>query len=183
MPVSIESTIVIAQVLIPMAKTAVLVGIISMIMMQSDSGVSKISYNQDHVEDAMEGPGEQTLKAYFRVGGYASNLADHDWGAAGQSDPYMEVVAEAVDGYTEKKETSVKGGTNNPTWYNELKFSERIWSKITVKILDDDGLGSPDQLCPTKEISVITGTLICKIPGEATVTYAHQLQVTPPWPR
>ena len=95
-----------------MAKTAVLVGIISMIMMQSVNGASKISYNQDHIENATEGPGKQTLKAYLRVGGYASNLADKDPAWAGQSDPYMEVVAEAVDGYTEKKETSVKGGTN-----------------------------------------------------------------------
>jgi hypothetical protein len=163
-----------------MAKTAILVGIISMIMMQSVSGAPRVSYNQDRVEDAT---GQQTLKAYLRVGGYASNLADKDWGLAGQSDPYMEVIAEDVDGHIERQETSVKGGTNNPKWYNELKFSERIWSKITVKIWDDDGHRSPDQLCPTQEISVITGSYAifnCN-PGQATVTYSHQ--VTPPWPR
>ena len=37
-----------------MAKTAVLVGIISMIIMQSVSGAPEINNNQDHVENATE---------------------------------------------------------------------------------------------------------------------------------
>ena len=37
-----------------MAKTAVSVGIISMIMMQSVSGEPKINHNQDHVENVTE---------------------------------------------------------------------------------------------------------------------------------
>ena len=62
-----------------MAKTAVLVGIISMIMMQSVSGASKINYNQDHVENATEKRAEQALKsAKLKVKGHAQDLKDLD---------------------------------------------------------------------------------------------------------
>ena len=75
-----------------MAKTAVLVSIIIMIMMQSVSGAPKINYNQDHVENATEKHTEQALtRGQFKVKGHAGYLADlqvDDW-TAGQSDPYM----------------------------------------------------------------------------------------------
>ena len=48
-----------------MAKIAVLVGIISMIMMQSVSGAPKINYNQDHVENVTE---KRTELAYTTTG-------------------------------------------------------------------------------------------------------------------
>ena len=60
-----------------MAKIAVLVGIISMLMMQSVSG-AKINNNQDHGENEVE---EQAYKnAKLTVKGHANNLADRDWG-------------------------------------------------------------------------------------------------------
>ena len=49
-----QLNVVIYSTGVPMAKTAVLVGIISMLMMQSVSGAPKINYNQDHVENATE---------------------------------------------------------------------------------------------------------------------------------
>ena len=142
---------------VPMAKTAVLVGIISMIMMQSVSGAStwKINYNHDHVEYATEKRTEQALiRAKLKVKGSGSNLDDLDDWTAGNSDPYMEVVATDVDGYTETKSTPVIGGTDNPYWNDYLVFSKRTWKEMRVKILDYDGAGrKPDPLCPTAIIN------------------------------
>ena len=138
-----------------MVKTAVLVGIISMIMMQSVSGAPKINYNQDHVEDVTEKRTEQaSTTGKLKVKGHAMNLPDLDGWMAGNSDPYMEVIATDVTGYTETKTTPVRGGTNNPSWDDYLVFSERTWKEMTVKILDYDGSGrEPDPLCPTTKIN------------------------------
>ena len=71
-----------------------------MIMMQSVSGAPKINYNQDHVENVTEKHTEQaSVRGFLKVKGFASNLADLDGWTAGQSDPYMEVVAEDVRGH------------------------------------------------------------------------------------
>ena len=122
-----------------MAKIAVLVGIISMIMMQSVSGEPKINDNKDHDENAV---GEQILiSAHLKVKGYANDLADKDPAWAGQSDPYMEVVTTAENGHMEKKRIDTKGGTNFPVWTKYLEFSKQVWKEITVKILDEDGRG------------------------------------------
>ena len=145
-----------------MAKIAVLVGIISMIMMQSVSGTSKINYNQDHAENATEKHPEQFLiKGKLKVKGEGSNLPDLDGWTAGQSDPYMEVTAKDVDGYTETKTTPVRGGTDNPYWFDYLVFSVRTWKEMTIKILDYDGEGrKPDPLCPTQEIDLESRSIL-----------------------
>ena len=138
-----------------MAKTAVLVGIISMIMMQNVSGAPKINHNQDHVENATEKHAEQALTTgKLKVKGYATSLPDYDDWTAGNSDPYMEVTATAVDGYTEKKSTPVRGGTNNPTWDDYLVFPDKTWEEVKVDIFDWDGAGrDPDRLCPLIRIT------------------------------
>ena len=160
-----------------MAKTTILVVIISTIMMQSVNGASKINYSQDHVENAVEEPIEQNLiNGHLKVKGRATNLKDLDGWTAGQSDPYMEVVATDETGETEKLSTPVRGGNNNPTWNDNLIFKHRTWKKFTVNIMDYDGAGrKPDPLCPTKEIDLESGhsdtvSFDCN-PGTATVEY------------
>ena len=154
---------------VPMAKTAVLVGIISMIMMQSVSGASKINYNQENTVEELA-----IARAKLKVRGRATGLADRDWGAAGQSDPYMVVTAEDTNGYREERKTPHRGGTNTPRWDDFLVFSGRIWKKITVDIMDyDGGWGNKDdRLCPSKVIYLKSAgnsvTFTCN-PGSATV--------------
>ena len=46
---------------------------------------------------------ELLINAKFKVKGRASNLADLDGWTTGNSDPYMEVAATDVNGYTETK--------------------------------------------------------------------------------
>ena len=155
-----------------MAKTAVLVGIISLIMMQSVSGAPKIN-------DEVEIENSCLVRSKLKIRGRASGLADKDWGAAGQSDPYMEVVAEDENGHTEKLKTSHKGGTDTPRWDDYIVFPERTWKKITVDIMDyDGGWGrKDDRLCPTKVIELVTAanseTFGCD-PGSATVEIVLQ---------
>ena len=74
-----------------MAKTAILVGIISMIMMQGVSGASKIQYNelQDDTENAAaEECVGSNIYGRLEIKGSATNLDDLDIWPAGQSDPY-----------------------------------------------------------------------------------------------
>ena len=161
---------------VPMAKTAILVGIISMIVMQSVSDASKIN-NQDHVKN-----GTETLlcahadkKTKLKVRGSATGLADKDGWTAGQSDPYMEVIATENSWYTHELKTPIRGGTNNPTWNDYLVFEEKIWMSMTVFIMDYDGSDrNPDKLCYTGNFALWAGThsetFDCN-PGTATVEY------------
>ena len=152
-----------------MAKTAILVaGIISMIMMQSVSGASKINYNQDHVENVAEAHIEQekyiNAKLYVRGKGY--NLADKDPGTAGQSDPYMIVTATDKYNYKRQLRTPTKVDNNNPIWDEYLKFPQKTWKKITVEIWDNDSWNRDDRLCPITEIGVESG-------GSLTINCEH----------
>ena len=165
----------------PMAKTAILVGIISMIMIQSVSGASKINYNQDHIENVTKSHIEQNyVSGNLKVKGRATNLADRDPAWAGQSDPYMEVVATDVGGFERKLKTPHRGGTNNPRWDDYLVFPTKRWKKIAVKIMDYDGswgigINHDDLLCRTKEIDLGSGSSAsfdCKpMPGTVTVEW------------
>ena len=167
-----------------MAKAAVLVVLItSLIMTQSVivNGSSNIKDRRNRVENAAaeDRTFEQGLIiAKLTVKGYAINLADKDGWTAGQSDPYMEVVATDVTGKTEKRTTPVRGGTSHPEWNDNLVFTKRIWEKMTVRILDYDGANrDPDQLCPTQTIyfgSTSYTEFDCN-PGKATVQYAFQV--------
>ena len=167
-----------------MAKTAILVGIISMIMMRSVSGASEIQYNplQDDSENAIaEECVGSNIYGRLEIKGSATNLADLDEWTAGQSDPYMEVTATDEKGGTKTLKTSTQGGTNNPTWNDNLVFENTVsWKKITIRIMDDDGSGrQPDPLCPTQEIDLKTGkqtkSFDCN-PGEATIEYTLESQ-------
>ena len=86
-----------------MAKTAILVGIISVLMVQSVNGAPNINNNQDHVENAET----QALNTKLYIKGHGTSLPDLDDWTAGNSDPYMEVIATDVNGYTETKTTPV----------------------------------------------------------------------------
>ena len=135
-----------------MAKTAILVSIIGVLMMQSVSGAPNINYNQDHVESAATKPLIST-KLYIK--GQGTHLPDLDGWTAGNSDPYMEVIATDVNGYTETKTTPVIGGTNNAYWDDYLEFSQRTWEELKVNIMDYDGSNrKPDRLCPMERIPV-----------------------------
>ena len=86
------------------------------------NGSPNVNYNQDrrdHVENAAveDRTFEQGLiRAKLKVKGNAINLADLDGWTAGRSDPYMEVVATDVTGYTEKLTSPVRDGTSHPEW-------------------------------------------------------------------
>ena len=170
-----------------MAKAVVLVVVItSLIMTQSVTvkGSLNVNYNQDRrdrVENAAANDRtfEQGLiRAKLRVKGSAINLADRDGWTAGRSDPYMEVVATDVNGFTEKQNTPVRGGTSHPEWNDDLVFSERTWEKMTIRIMDYDGANrDSDQLCPTQVIyfgSTSYAEFDCN-PGKANVQYAFQV--------
>jgi Ca2+-dependent lipid-binding protein len=159
-----------------MAKTAILMGIMIISMMQSViiSSASKIN-DLDDVEKAVE----QYLEAstILKVKGYGRNLADKDGWTAGKSDPYMEVTATDATGSSQTLKTPHQGGNLNPTWNDYLIFTSKEWKKITVRIMDYDGSGrKPDPLCPTKEIHLRSGsnrvTYNCES-GMATVDYIN----------
>ena len=73
-----------------------MVGITGVLTMQSVSGAPNINYNQNHVEIAATQPLKST-KLYIK--GHATSLPDYDDWTAGNSDPYMEVIATDVNGY------------------------------------------------------------------------------------
>ena len=136
-----------------MAKTAILVGIISVLMVQSVNGAPNINNNQDHVENAET----QALNTKLYIKGHGTSLPDLDDWTAGNSDPYMEVIATDVNGYTETKTTPVIGGTNDPVWNDYLEFSQRTWEELQVNIMDYDGSNrEPDRLCPLERIPLYT---------------------------
>ena len=135
-----------------MAKTAILLSIIGVLTMQSVSGTPNINYNPDHVESAATQPLKST-KLY--INGHATSLPDYDDWTAGNSDPYMEVIATDVNGYTETKTTPVIGGTSNAYWDDYLEFSQRTWEELQVNIWDYDGANrKPDRLCLLERIPV-----------------------------
>ena len=135
-----------------MAKIVILVGIISILMMQSASGALKINHYPDYVENVKE---QQVIQSKLYVKGRAAGLENRDSWWAGQSDPYMEVTATDESGVTEKKKTNVVGGNRWPVWDNYLEFSNRKWKKITIDIWDDDGPGrQDDRLCGPSDIDL-----------------------------
>ena len=88
-----------------MAKTAILLSIIGVLMMQSVSGAPNINDNQVHVEIDDTRPLTST-KLYIK--GQGTSLPDLDGWTAGNSDPYMEVIATDVNAwlYRNKDHTS-----------------------------------------------------------------------------
>ena len=139
---------------VPMAKTAILVGIINIIMIQNVHGA---------------------LRGKLEVKGSATDLADKDGWTAGQSDPYMEVVAVPMEGNDQTLTTPVRGGTNNPTWNDYLVFKSSTWLALEIVVMDYDGAGrEPDPLCGPSIIVLKSGehtrSFNC-YPGQLTVQY------------
>ena len=91
----------------------------------------------------------QYLKGKLRVyARYGINLPDTDGFLAGDSDPYMKVVAYDSNGYTLTKATFHDQGDESPEWNQWLEFGVRGWNKIIVQVLDSDH-GSDDALTAT----------------------------------
>ena len=87
-------------------------------------------------------------------------MQDLDGWTAGNSDPYMEVIATDVNGYTEMKTTPVIGNSNFVYWNDYLEFSQRTWEELKVNIMNYDGSNrEPDRLCPVERIPVNVLTL------------------------
>ena len=81
------------------------------------------------------------LRLYVR---YGSDLPDEDW-FAGDSDPYVKVVAYDSDGNSRSRQTSYKQGDESPTWNQWLTFGTDTWTNFSVKVYDSD-IGSDDSL-------------------------------------
>ena len=76
------------------------------------------------------------LNVYVRTG---HNLPDKDPWPAGNSDPYVIVVAYDNYGHSVTRHTRHIGGNHNPTWNQWLHFGRRIWTRFTVQVYDNDG--------------------------------------------
>lgn len=98
--------------------------------------------------------GPQCQYRVSRLQVYARNayrLNDEDSGLKGDSDPYLEVIAEDRDGNTVRKVTSHDQGDESPEWYENLDFGTRAWKQFRVKLWDKD-VGSDDALSNTQTI-------------------------------
>ena len=82
------------------------------------------------------------LQLYVR---YGSGLPDEDGWLAGDSDPYVKVVAYDSDGNSRSRQTSYKQGDESPTWNQWLIFGTDTWTSFSVKVYDSD-FGSDDSL-------------------------------------
>jgi len=79
------------------------------------------------------------LKVFVR---YARNLEDTD-GAFNDPDPYVQITAEDVTNTVVRRNSGTKGGTENPTWNEEVDMGGRDWKPtFTIQIRDSDGVTS-----------------------------------------
>ena len=79
----------------------------------------------------------------YAIGG--SGLRDTDGWFAGDSDPYLRVIAYDSTGYSRGLNTRTDDGDESPTWNQSLYFGTRSWVRIAVRIYDED-TGSDDSL-------------------------------------
>jgi hypothetical protein len=91
---------------------------------------------------------------------YGRNLPDEDGFGAGESDPYVEVVATDIFGQSKRMTTTDLGGDLNPDWNQWLAFGVRAWVTLTVRVWDSDGFlnGADDALSAAQTFSVTPGT-------------------------
>ncbi len=85
------------------------------------------------------------LRIYAR---YGSGLPDRDGWFAGDSDPYVRVIAYNHNGYSRSLRTRDDRGDESPEWYQWLDFGVNSWTRFTVKVYDED-VGSDDSLSST----------------------------------
>ena len=82
------------------------------------------------------------LRIYAR---YGSGLPDRDGWLAGDSDPYVRVIAYSSSGSTTSLRTADDRGDESPEWNQWLDFGVDNWSRFTVQVYDED-VGSDDSL-------------------------------------
>lgn len=76
---------------------------------------------------------------------YGYNLPDRDL-FAGESDPFLQVIAYDCEGRATKKETRVEKGEENPIWAQALDFGVDTWQSFSVQALDRDIKSRDDAL-------------------------------------
>ena len=77
------------------------------------------------------GPGRQgLLMLYIR---YGQNISTK---AHGVSDPYVKIDALSSNGSEHTKESSIKRGSRNPTWNEELFFPNSKWQFFRIRVWD-----------------------------------------------
>ena len=76
---------------------------------------------------------------------YGRNLPDEDGWGAGNSDPYVKVVAYDINGRTTEDKTRHIQGDHNPDWNQSLDFGRDIWTRFEVSVWDKD-IGFDDRL-------------------------------------
>ena len=85
------------------------------------------------------------LEIYAR---YGKNLPDRDGWGAGDSDPYLQVVAYNILGISCTRTTSTDKEDENPEWYEMLDFGVGMWTRFEVSVWDSD-IGADDRLSIT----------------------------------
>ena len=86
------------------------------------------------------------LRIYVR---YGHSLPDRDGWLAGDSDPYVKVVAYTRNGHPTTLQTSHRQGDESPEWNQWLDFGVDSWSRFSVQVYDRDP-GSDDSLSNTR---------------------------------
>ena len=95
---------------------------------------------------------------------YGSGLPDRDGWLAGDSDPYVRVIAYASGGGSRSLRTGDDRGDDSPEWNQWLDFGVDNWSRFTVQVYDEDP-GSDDSLSSVSTYyisSYITRTYVRK---------------------
>ena len=101
---------------------------------------------------------ERRLRIYAR---YGRNLPDEDGWGAGDSDPYLKVVAYDINRNSRTKKTSTDQGDEDPEWYETLDFGVGMWTRFEVSVWDAD-VGSDDRLSSTHRISLPSSNTISR---------------------
>ena len=120
---------------------------------------------------------ERRLQIYAR---YGKNLPDRDGWGAGDSDPYLQVVAYDINGYSSPKTTSTDRGDENPEWYQTLDFGVGMWTTFKVSVWDSN-IGPDDRLSithtrslPSTDTISRSGVRLCCYSGYVVINYTFR---------
>ena len=115
------------------------------------------------------------LRIYAR---YGSGLPDRDGWLAGDSDPYVRVIAYDHDGNSKSLRTADDHGDESPEWYQYLDFGVDTWIRFTVQVFDED-VGRDDSLSSTTSYflySHITRTNVRKTCDSGYIYFNYYFQ-------